>query len=160
MARAGEHAARPALRLRPAVAGDARQLFDWANDPTVRAMARKTGPIAWAGHMDWLRARLDSPDCRILLAEADGVPVGQVRLDRRGDTAEIDYSVDGRWRRRGFGALLLAAAENEALSWSGVNTLLAEVRRSNTASVAALHRAGYREAGADPDYLRFEKVLP
>ncbi|MEK7218316.1 MAG: UDP-2,4-diacetamido-2,4,6-trideoxy-beta-L-altropyranose hydrolase, partial [Patescibacteria group bacterium] len=46
------------LRLRPATVGDGRTLWEWANDPTVRASAFSSDPIPWEEHMQWFGKKL------------------------------------------------------------------------------------------------------
>ena len=147
------------VTLRPARANDARLLYEWANDPAVRAMARDTRPIAWDGHRAWFAARLARADCRILIAEVDGEPVGQVRLDRQGPDggrAEIDISVAPARRGRGHGRAMLAALP----PWPGVSRLVAVVRRENAASAALFRAAGFTARAGDEAFVTFERDAP
>ena len=148
------------LDLRPATAGDSRLLFAWANDPLTRKMARNPKPIAWGDHEVWLGRKLASADCRIWIAEAGGAPVDQVRLDRRGDGAEIDYSVAADRRGEGWGTAILNALT--AGHAPGVAMAFGEARAENEASARAFLAAGFvEEKGNDiPEgYRRFAKEL-
>jgi RimJ/RimL family protein N-acetyltransferase len=146
------------LRLRRATLEDEDLLLRWANDPEVRAMARNRAAIAPAAHRAWLARKLDDPACRIWIAEADGVPAGQIRLDRDGASAEVDISVAAGRRGQGVGLSLLTAPA--LADWPGLARLEAAVRRENAASRALFRRAGFVESGADADYVYFEKRLP
>ena len=69
-----------------------------------------------------------------------------VPLLREGETvASIsNMAVDPRWRRRGLGGALLAAAEAAAARWATPPAVLAlSVYRSNAAAVRLYERAGY-----------------
>lgn len=151
-------AAQAGLILRAAAVDDAELLFRWANDPAVRAAARDGAPIAWDGHVRWLTARLASADCRVTIAERDGCALGQVRLDRHGDWAEVDISVDPAARGQGVGLALLAHAAGD--NFSGLARLVSAVRVENTASLALFRAAGYRQSGDDGAFVHFERELP
>ncbi len=135
----------PVLTLRPAVERDSRLLWEWRNDPVVRAASFSTDPIPWEDHCRWLSARLQHPDCRILIAEdAAGDPVGQVRLDREGDRATISVSVASGRRTSGLGTALIRAAVNRAFVHEEVRLVEAWIRPENRASQAAFLKAGFR----------------
>jgi hypothetical protein len=87
---------RDALSIRVAEAGDCKLLWDWANDPVVRASAFSSKPIAWEEHVGWFRGKLNDPECSILVAlDASAVPAGQIRFNRRGlSEADVDITVD------------------------------------------------------------------
>jgi UDP-2,4-diacetamido-2,4,6-trideoxy-beta-L-altropyranose hydrolase len=72
---------------RHAELSDEALLLDWANDATTRRNAFNPKPIAPDEHSAWFQARLRQPAlCMLLIAEtATGVPLGQVRFDRRDD---------------------------------------------------------------------------
>lgn len=149
------------LDLRPATADDSRLLFGWANDPLTRKMARNPKPIAWGDHEVWLGRKLASADCRIWIAEAGGEPVGQIRLDRHGAAAEIDYSVAAGRRVEGWGKAILAALTADHAP--GVAKAFGEARIENEASAKAFLAAGFEEQQETdvPDgYRRFAKELP
>lgn len=132
-------------------------LLRWANEPEVRAMARQRGTIAPAAHHAWLGRKLADDRCRIWIAESDGMPVGQIRLDRDGAAAEIDISVASGHRGRGVGLFMLS--EPALADWPGLERLRATVRRENRSSLALFRRAGFAECGADVEFIYFEKRL-
>ena len=148
---------RTQLRLRRATPEDEDLLLRWANDSEVRAMARRRDPIAPDAHRAWYEGKLADPQCRIWIAELDGTPAGQVRLDRRGASAEVDISVAADRRGRGVGHYMLTAPA--LADWPGLERLEAAVRRGNRGSLGLFRGAGFAETGADAEYLHFEKRL-
>lgn len=136
---------RPTIRLREAEAADAALLFDWVNQPEKLATALKTrGPISRDTHDAWFAAKLASPDVGIWIA-ADEVdtPIGQARLERRGDALEVDIYVEPAARCRGAGMAMLDALRMEAARrWPDV-PLLARVKPENWASRRLFAKAGY-----------------
>lgn len=137
---------------------DGDLLFEWANDPLTREMARTQDRIEPAGHVTWLASRLGSPDCRIWIALIDDTPVGQVRLDRDGEAAEIDFSVAPEKRGQGYGGAILASLHRRHAP--GVDRVYGEVKDKNRPSANAFRRAGFVEdISSTSGYRRFVKDL-
>lgn len=137
---------RGSLRLREVREQDAGLLFEWANDPDVRARAFHEEPIPWEGHLAWFEKRLRSDSCLILIAElADGTPVGQVRYEWEpsGD-ATAGISIAREWRGYGFASTMLEAGSRRLFAHRRVKRAIAWIRPENEASKRAFRRAGYR----------------
>jgi RimJ/RimL family protein N-acetyltransferase len=133
-----------AFALRAATRHDARLLWEWANDPAVRANAFHPEPIPWETHRAWLDRKLAAPDCRLWMLERDGEPVGQVRYDSDGDAAEIGLSVAAAHRGQGLGKTLLALSVERACAELEVARLVAFVMPHNCASIRAFETNGFR----------------
>lgn len=136
--------------VRPATAGDARRLLDWANDPVTRAASFRTAPIGWPEHERWLAGRLASPSCRLLIGLEGLDPVGHVRFELGEEgTAEVGISLDPGVRGRGLGTALLRAAISAARgdpSFSA-RSFVARVRVDNAASIRLFLGAGFHPLG-------------
>lgn len=130
--------------MRVATAADSRNLFEWRNDPGVRAMSRVAVPLEWSAHSAWLESVLADRDRVLLIGERSGEPVGVVRFDIHGERAEVSiYKVSER-RERGVGAELLVAAENWLHAHRpDVRHLDAEVLGQNRTSHALFVNADY-----------------
>jgi UDP-2,4-diacetamido-2,4,6-trideoxy-beta-L-altropyranose hydrolase len=98
------------LRLNRATSADAGLLFDWRNEATTRDMSFDGTPIAWDSHLRWFEERLADRDTQIFVGEVDGLPVGQARLESRGEETVLSYSIDPDLRGLGFGAALVEEA--------------------------------------------------
>ncbi len=134
-----------AFTARAAGVQDEALLLAWANDPQVRANAFNASPIASHGHAAWLAQRLADPQaCRITIVTApNGMPVGQVRLDRAAAGWEIGYSMDEAFRGLGLGARLLQAGLPPDVT---EGTLLGRVKPGNAASAQVFRRLGFSES--------------
>jgi UDP-2,4-diacetamido-2,4,6-trideoxy-beta-L-altropyranose hydrolase len=134
--------------IRPAIMADAAAMFTWRNDETVRRSAWQTGAIAWPIHEAWVAATLASADRHLLVAEAEGVPIGVLRFDVSGADAEVSlYRVPGSGRP-GAGAPMLLAGER----WlharrPEVTAISATVRPENAASHRLFRACGYQPSG-------------
>jgi RimJ/RimL family protein N-acetyltransferase len=135
--------------LRAARPEDAQLLWVWRNDPDVRRQSFSADEIPWEVHEAWFARKLASPDTRIWILEADGVPAGQIRVERTGSDAKISFSVDRTMRRRGVGRRLLAMAGPVACRELGVRRLVGFVKAENTASQRAFEEAGFVRAGME-----------
>jgi UDP-2,4-diacetamido-2,4,6-trideoxy-beta-L-altropyranose hydrolase len=132
------------LALRPAAARDESQLLAWANDPVVRRQSFDQDLIDPATHASWFAHRLAHSDsCLIFVAEVgQGVPAGQVRLERGDNAWEIDYSLDPAFRGWGLAAPMLAQALSRAerpIQFS------ARVKVSNSTSAHVFRKLGFVE---------------
>jgi RimJ/RimL family protein N-acetyltransferase len=134
-----------ALALRRATAQDAALLFEWANEPQARAMSFSSEPIAWQAHCAWLAQKLADARCLLfVVTEAEGTPVGQVRLDLEpAGVAVISVSVDRRHRGRGIGRRAIELAVAEAVRRVPGIEVHAYLRPDNAASLRAFACAGF-----------------
>jgi UDP-2,4-diacetamido-2,4,6-trideoxy-beta-L-altropyranose hydrolase len=132
--------------LRSAEPGDARLVFEWANDHDTRAASFRSAQIPWGEHETWFAARLGDAACRFFIAEHDGRPVGQIRLAVEGSHAEVHLNVAAAERGQGHGLemLRLACAEAEG---AGIRGLVAHVKPDNASSLALFERAGFTRRG-------------
>lgn len=132
------------LRVRAATHADEDLLLEWANDPAVRAQAFRPAPIPADEHHRWLAARLAAPAAGLLsIVEApNGVPVGQVRLDRTAQGWEISYSLDEAFRGMGLGRRLLRSALPDR---GEATPLLARVKPGNVASQKVFEGLGFEK---------------
>jgi UDP-2,4-diacetamido-2,4,6-trideoxy-beta-L-altropyranose hydrolase len=146
------------LYLRRASRHDVFSYFNWANDPEVRTNAIHTEPISWSTHEKWFTTKLADPDAVLFVLEADGLPVGQVRFDKQGDEARIDYSLDAVVRGRGWAVPLVSMGAFLMQQMHPVR-LRADVKESNGASRAVFVRLGFDQV-ATPQGLIFYRRSP
>jgi UDP-2,4-diacetamido-2,4,6-trideoxy-beta-L-altropyranose hydrolase len=142
------------LRLRAATLMDAGVLLEWRNEPAAVAMSLNPRPVAWAEHLAWLGARLDSDDHQFFIAEADGLPVGHLRLDYRGREAIVSYSLDPVVRGRNWSGWLVREALRQArrVPPEGFTAL---VRNENAISRRVFTRLGWEASTHDPSVITY-----
>jgi len=132
------------VEIRLARTDDARSLFEWRNDPSVRAMSRTADLIDWETHRNWLTSVLNSPNRFLLIGQHAGSPVGVVRFDVQGEEAEISvYLVSGPHPPRQGRGLLRSAELWLAANRPSVSRIRAEVLAGNTRSERLFVGAGY-----------------
>ncbi len=134
-----------ALHFRYAAPGDAKLLWQWANDPTVRANSFNSDAISLDEHMEWYRGKLNSPDTRFWILELGQAPVAQIRYDRvDSHTAEIAFSVAPHCRGQGIETRALMLTTGPACKELGVQRFLGSVLNSNRSSIRAFTKAGFK----------------
>jgi UDP-2,4-diacetamido-2,4,6-trideoxy-beta-L-altropyranose hydrolase len=132
------------IEMRVASMDDARNLFEWRNDPLVRAASRSKDLIDWETHEGWLTSVLNSSNRILLIGELAGAAVGVVRFDVRGEEAEISiYLVTGRHPARQGGSLLRSAERWLTANRPSIRLIRAEVLSGNTRSERLFLGAGY-----------------
>jgi|SRR6185295_3156872 len=126
------------MLLRPATMDDAALLYAWRTDPLTRAASHQTSTIDFASHLAWLKRSLALLSRRIIIAEADGVPVGTMRTDIEDGITVLSWTVAPEHRGRGIGRTMV-----QRLVSTLPGILRAEVKCSNTASLRIAERAGF-----------------
>jgi UDP-2,4-diacetamido-2,4,6-trideoxy-beta-L-altropyranose hydrolase len=148
------------LKLRLAGPEDRQRLWEWANDPEVRAASFSPDPIPWETHVAWfekkLRDRRDTKECFMLIAEDECAgPIGQIRFDRRLDGSwEVGVSIAKEMRGRGIGSELIRLGVEQLRDQvirrqGGTGRIHALVKPANMASVNAFRVAGFKQIGID-----------
>jgi len=139
------------LDVRPAADGDARLLWQWANDETTRRWSFSTGPIPWEHHLDWFRGVLADPSRKLyVVSDRTGQAVGQIRFDgpegERADSGDAVLSMSVAPGLRGYGhaGALVDAGVRRYFAESTTGSVVARVREGN-------HRSARAFVGADFD---------
>lgn len=146
-------------RLRKATAGDAIFLHDWVNDPDVVQNSKTRHVIKWEDHLSWFDSTLLNPDSQLFIFEMSGLPVGQIRFDRRDDRLILTYSIDRDFRSRGLGREIVERGL-QRVQTNGANLIEALVRTENIASARVFIKLGFTSApSASAEFLRFTKEV-
>jgi len=148
------------IRLRLACLADQQCLFDWANDPVVRANSFNPAPISLDTHERWFHSRLENTSgSKLYIAETkDNLPIGQVRFERRGDKDwEIHYGLWVGARRMGFGARIVELGLEKLRENHPEVRVLGYVKPKNIASQSIFKNLGFSCVREDT---RFVYILP
>lgn len=96
---------------------------------------------------DMVTAAVVDPSGEVVLAEADGVLVGCIHVQREGAAAHFGmFAVEPTLQAGGTGSALLAAAEDRARAW-GCSAMDLEVVAQRAELIAWYERRGYRRTG-------------
>jgi RimJ/RimL family protein N-acetyltransferase len=141
----------PDVTLRAAREDDVSLIGDWRNDADTVRVSETDRPVSKAEHARWFVATLADPGRRLWIAEEDGVPVGQVRVDLDGDAGVFSIGVAPAERGRGIGQSMLRSAIAEVEREGLATTLSAVAREDNLASIHAFEQVGFRRRGKPDD---------
>lgn len=134
------------ITLRSATLDDSDLLFAWRNDPDVIAMRSSNLPETRQAHDRWMSLMLSGQEVvEIYIAELDGVPIGQGRVERtfkalspKMDACLLSYSIDAAYRGQGYGQQLVTLLT--AIGRQRYATVSCRIKRTNTRSLlAAVH---------------------
>jgi RimJ/RimL family protein N-acetyltransferase len=136
------------LKLRLACPEDCRLLWEWSNDPEVRAVSFSTEPIPWEDHVQWFLSRLHSPNSIFYIGVGrHHLPIGQIRYDLEGDEAIISISIDKKFRYQGYGYNFINLGCKKLFLDSKVSLIRAYVKSDNQISMKAFYQAGFQDLG-------------
>ena len=146
------------IRLRPASESDCRMVWEWANDPAVRAVSFTSDPIPWTSHVEWFGGRLQDPACHYrIIQDRQGGAIGQIRFEQSGPEATVSVGLDRGVRGGGLGAAGIVFGTEDLFGQSPVLLVHAYVKPDNLASVRAFEAAGFTCAG--PTTVRGQSAL-
>lgn len=129
------------LTLRLATLADSALILTWRNDPETIAMSATQRAVTEAEHDRWYIQALTDLTVHLYVVE-DGEAMGMGRINEERGVAILSYSVDARYRGRGYGGELVAALTAKAYEL-GYTSIQALVRHANTASIRALLGQGF-----------------
>lgn len=143
------------IEIRVARQDDSEKLFEWRNHPAIRAASRKSEVINQEDHQKWFASVLASPDRLLLIGQREGLPVGVVRFDIRGDEAEVSIYLVPDIPQSGQGRELLQSAEY----WFSANR--PEVNKISACVLGGNERSQYLFSGAgyEVEFTSYSKRL-
>jgi RimJ/RimL family protein N-acetyltransferase len=131
--------------IRRATEYDADNLFSWRNHPSIRAVSRDNDPISLEDHKVWLSTVLADPSRRLLIGLRASQPVGVVRFDIGGQTAEVSIYLVPGLSEPGLGYEFLQKAEWWlAGNCPDIRFIKAEVMNDNIPSHRLFRSSGYK----------------
>jgi RimJ/RimL family protein N-acetyltransferase len=114
-------------------------------DPAVRAASFTDKPIEWTAHVEWFRSKLGDENVELYVAEADGLPIGQIRLEFESGEATLSFSIDRLVRGRGWSRWMITEAIKHTQRARPV-IVKAFVKAENEPSRRAFARLGWSES--------------
>lgn len=134
----------PAVNYRKAEEKDMMLLFEWNNDPIVRANSYSTEPIVLETHQKWFEKKIKDNNALLYIAEVDGQPAGLVRYDKARDHSIVGVIVSSTHRGKGLAAIFL---KDTSVLYFKDNELPVQafIKKNNLASIASFEKALYKK---------------
>lgn len=147
------------LILRYAVQEDLKFLLKLANDKECRNNSLNPQEITLEEHRTWFGEMLRSETQRLYILMDGDKPIGQGRLESRGETCRISYSVIPERRGCGYGKSLLQLLNNAAIKdFPECSSCFGEVLKENIASQKIFEELGYIAENQN-DYFCYFKYI-
>lgn len=127
------------LYLRNVTSDDCELLFDWVNNPLVRANSVNTELISLDQHSAWFQSKLKDKNTKMYILTDGSHNIGQIRIDWIDGFWSIDYSIDSEFRGKGYGKLMV-----KLLTTKKILPLKALVKKSNGPSAEIFVKIGFR----------------
>ena len=138
------------IRIRTVRADDIRLLWEWANDPEVRAASFSSGAISWETHVKWFAEKFGENRSLLFIAEDEaGRAFGQIRFDLNGSDAELNISLAKEKRGAGLAVPLIEAGVREVFARTECARVHAFVKPENAASAKAFEKARFVRLGIE-----------
>ena len=146
--------------IRMATIADGALLRVWVNaDDNLKWKKDTENLISTDEHLAWLHSRLADPFTQIWIALNDGMPSGQVRLEKKGDFVHVDIYVVGNVRGSGLASFALNEAINRYTKLFGIGKFCAIVNPKNKISEKLFLKNGFHKDEDDTAYwLKFIRV--
>ena len=132
--------------LRPVTADDAHLLFEWRNQPHIRAASLNTVPLDWNAHIAWVNTAAKQQHGAWWVYSEGGRPLGHVNArPSQGGVWRWGFYIGAPDAPKGAGQRMLARALGALFARTDCLAIEAEVRADNPRSVALHHRLGFQQ---------------
>ena len=142
------------IYIRFAEPSDLKDLFRWRNDKATRKASFDTDEITIEQHTKWFKKSLTNINRNIfIICDKHCNKLGQIRFDKKIDTAEIDITINPKYRNQGIGALSIFKSSNIYVNNFDIKKIIAKVKKNNTKSLKAFEKADFRVYREYDDYI-------
>ena len=130
------------MKIREATENDTKLIFNWSNDPLVRAQSFYSNTIEYESHENWFKEKLQNNNSLLLINKFGENNIGLVRFELENDKCTVGILIDEKFRGKGFSSLMLI--NNSTYYFNRYSTpIFAHIKESNTASIRSFKKAGY-----------------
>lgn len=133
------------LKTRLATLSDAKDLFEWRNDPETMEMFFTQSALSWDSHLQWLEQALRDERRYLYVAEVKKLGmIGSCRFDlsESENKSFVSLVINPKFRGMGFGTQVLRSSL-EAFSKMNRSLVMAKIKESNWKSQRTFTRAGF-----------------
>lgn len=131
------------LTFRMAQAFDVDRYYQWANDPLVRSHSYQSDPIPYQRHVEWFQKVLSAENYFLyIFMTVSGEPVGQVRIEHKGDHGLLGVSIDADHRGKGYSSEMIDLATRDFQAKKNI-PVHAWVFKTNEASARSFLSASF-----------------
>ncbi len=139
---------------------DAKNLFEWRNDPTTYQHFLTPGPISWECHMDWFKKVIDNQKRQLYIISEGEKKIGQVRFDIKCNTAEISITIAKIFRGKGFGKKTLdCSIKIFKKDHPEIVNIIAKIKPTNTSSLILFKNQGFQKVSEENNIITLNYII-
>jgi RimJ/RimL family protein N-acetyltransferase len=140
------------LKLRKLNNSDKKTTFIWANDSLTRKNSFSSKEIKYSDHSIWFDKKLDDENAYYLIGEINNVRMGLIRFDYdvSNNAYIIGITIDETFRGKKLSSPFLEKACEKFLKTKDFK-ILAYIKKTNTSSIKAFERAGFKAINLDSE---------
>ena len=131
------------MKIREANYNDTKLIFNWSNDPLVRAQSFNSNIIEFENHKNWFKEKLQNDNSLLLINIWEGNNIGLVRFELENNKCTIGILTDEEFRGKGFSSLMLINSSSYYFKRFMI-PIFAHIKKSNIASIKSFEKAGYK----------------
>lgn len=147
------------LYFRKVQISDCDLIYNWANDYKVRINAFNSDKIDYENHKRWFEYKLKDFNSVIYIILNKSIPIGQIRIDIENNIGKIDYSIDEKYRGKGYGTLALKLIGSKIKEdFPNVKKIIGQVKYNNISSQNAFEKSKFDKKERE-DYIEYEKRI-
>jgi RimJ/RimL family protein N-acetyltransferase len=143
------------VKLRRANIRDARDIWEWRNDPLTRSMFLNSDFIEFKEHRDWFAKKLSNKNCFCYIGETFSMKSGVVRFDINRKSAEVSINVNPKFRGLSISQTLLKDSISDFYLKSKIPNLVANVKENNKPSIRLFESLGFEYCAKNKKLLTY-----
>ena len=116
-------------------------LFDWRNEKNAVKNSISNKTVIYNEHQKWFRNRLKIKPVLFWILKKNKSYVGVIRLDKKKIYYYLSYSIDRRFRKKGFGSKIIEKMLEKKIVKNILKKrfkIIAIVKKKNTTSIKAI----------------------
>jgi RimJ/RimL family protein N-acetyltransferase len=144
--------------LKDAKENDVELYFKWVNDAEVRKNSINQEKISWENHINWFENKINNTNTKMFILSFGLINCGQIRIDKNEDSNDwtIDYSIDVKYRGKGFGKIILKLL---LMCLPSNYKLTALVKKENIPSIKIFEFFGFQKTLENYEVIIFQKKI-
>ena len=140
------------MKLRKLNNSDKKATFNWSNDSLTRKNSFSSEENKYSDHSIWFDKKLDDENAYYLIGEINNVRMGLIRFDYdvSNNAYIIGITIDETFRGKKLSSPFLEKACEKFLKTKDFK-ILAYIKKTNTSSIKAFERAGFKAINLDSE---------
>ena len=135
------------IKLAKADITDINDIFEWRNHPDIRKNFFNQEMLSWDEHEQWFMAKLNDPDATVYMTYHRQEKIGSIRFESKDSVIKTSLMLNPDFLGKGFGSKVIRLGVEEFIKDKNPNeSLIAEIKKDNIASIKAFQKADYRES--------------